>query len=140
MCQKLSNIFLWRLIPIMRKSIFIGINDILAGALKDKRVGDVVSFYVKDPTGTKMSPYNVQFRGKVVQVLPKNHGTLLLVKNLDVDNNLYLLPGWTIVPIWLSECGQSGVLATWKPDLDLSTHIQDYQAHLEREANNCMAL
>jgi hypothetical protein len=126
----------------MRKSIFIGIKDVQARYIT-QIVGALVCLQARS-IGQVQS-----LTGHVVQVLPKTHGTLLLIKNLYYHDyrlnvkNPYpnaLCVGWPIIPLWVSECGESGILATWKKDPDLSTHIEDYQRHVDREADNCMAL
>jgi hypothetical protein len=47
--------------------------------------------------------------GEILSIHPGEHGTLYIVLN----NNKSFLPGWNLIPIWISECGQSGIVAMW---------------------------
>lgn len=57
-------------------------------------------------------------RGRVITFFRDNQGILLLIRNAGYRNDPpygdSAVPGWDVVPLWLSRNGQSGILTTWK--------------------------
>ena len=128
-----------------RKPIFIGIRDNEVLSIKGV-VGESVHICVRNMGNL------VHLSGTIVQVITQDHGTLYLIKNKffhDYKNGTCprthvhnVCNGWEYIPLWISECGESGILAVWKERRDFAvySYIRDYKLQLEIEANNCMAL
>lgn len=82
-------------------------------------------------------------QGKVIISFEERGGKLVLLRNVGYQDKRSALPGWKIIPLWLSESGQSGVLATWKPIPDLphlKVLLDTFERIEEEQATNCMAL
>ena len=119
-----------------KRSVFVGIRSIFEGVLLEKTVGDyvVVSCHFLGSAE--------QLAGQVVASKVSAHGKLLLVRNKNYNNHLakrVCCVGWEYVPVWVSACGQSGILAMWK-DAEAEQMIRDYRNQLEREVACAMAL
>ena len=122
----------------MRKSIFIGVKDIWARSIKQE-VGARANIPVC--CGQPGS----YLRGDVAAVYKMEHGTLIVIKNADYKMEHGTLYGWDFIPLWVTDCGGSGVLNRAEEDhpllMDKATKSYRQQvARMEREAQNCMAL
>lgn len=132
----------------MRKSFHQAITDQEARVVASVKVGETAYARVKSYGTVEMI---------VGQVLVKHqtpHGQVVLLKNKYYTERPYNPPkgyacvGWAIIPIWVSDCGGSGVLCTYKndpakPDPDYLAAMQLYEALLvqrEKEVECCLAL
>lgn len=133
-----------------RKSIFIGISDAWIAQNRSAKVG---GRFVAQARFCGDAPTPIA--GKIVHELPggdpSNPGKMIFVKpdkwQTDVS---HLCARWGIISIWISECGQSGVLCPWKDSgvKELCEMVQFYEDmeeaevthRKERQAENCLAL
>jgi hypothetical protein len=118
-----------------KRSVFIGVKSIFESVLLEKTVGDYV-FISCNLLGSAQ-----RLAGEIVASKVSAHGKLLLVKNAHYNNHLApsACVGWEYIPLWVSACGQSGILAIWK-DAEADQMIQDYRNQVEREVACAMAL
>ncbi len=118
-----------------KRSVFIGVRSVFEPGLLEKTVGDFVWVPCQFLNASNI------LAGRVVASKVSAHGKLLLVKNSGwnskVGNSVCI--GWEYIPLWVSACGQSGILATWK-DTEADQMIREYRAQVEREVACAMAL
>lgn len=132
-----------------RKSIFIGISDAWILLNRSAKVGDRFQAQARF-CGDSPTPIG----GKIVHELngsPDDPGRMIFVKPDKWQTNMsHLCAKWDIIPIWISECGQSGVLCPWKDSgvRELCEMVQFYEEmeeveashRAERAVQNCLAL
>lgn len=100
-----------------RKHIMIGIKDIWAqNALRFAQVGHKHTIAYVAYCGIVE-----RICGTVELIRKTEHGTLIMIKP-DRDT---IHHRWATMPLWVSECGQSGILDPTKADQDLEYAMRD---------------
>lgn len=123
-----------------RMAIFLGLRSYESDRLiaKNLNLGDSVQ------TGFLFDKGIDRLSGTVVyRNIEKNCGQLIVLRNQEYQNRGYTCSGWKYIPLWLSECGQSGILATWKeqPGIPyLRKLLEVLELCDESDVANCMAL
>lgn len=116
----------------MRKPIFVQIRDVYVRGF-DKTEGSLIRAWESNDKRA------VPIHGKIRRVIQETHGTLLLCENQGYGKPLFCCMGWPVLPIWVTECGGSGIVAVWKdPNVDALTLLEGKL--LRDEAVNSMAL
>lgn len=132
-----------------KRSIFIGITDYFVKFNLGKKVGERFQASARF-CGDGWTP----IAGTIVYELnggPGDHGKMIFVKpDKGQTYSSHLCARWSTIPIWLSECGQSGILCPDKhPDVrEMMNTLEWYEEmeqgllshRREREAVNCLAL
>jgi hypothetical protein len=123
------------------KPIAFGMKSAYVPYLLAKTAGDTISVFFSFFGSEEI------LGGKVVLSKVSAHGKLLLVKNSHytlwpkpspkVFGFSTILPGWELVPLWVSVCGLSGVLA-WN-DPETQSMVKQYKENLEREVRCALA-
>lgn len=103
----------------MRRSIFVHISATNAEFIP-KKVGMSFRFEVRF-----LGKYDL-LMGQVVSISKMECGTLILVANDGFGIEYSACPGWQYLPIWVSQCGPSGILCYWK-DLAAQRAIASYE-------------
>ncbi len=76
----------------------------------------------------------ITIRGEIREIIEQTHGKLILVRNTG-STGIH----WITFPLWLSLCGQSGLVAPWKSP-EVAEAMKSHEDAFEREALNSMAL
>ena len=126
----------------MRRPIFIGIRATIAENLGSRKVGDthVIGY----------NEYNSYHRiqGTIRKIITTPHGKLFfLVNNRDYDVSLglkkdtpYGVHNWPLIPVWVSECGSSGILLGDDKDPEMKALIKAERQSMEDEILRYMAI
>lgn len=109
----------------MRRSIFVHIGAATA-ALISQKIGAEFEVEVRHLGDDEL------LAGRTLLVRRMDCGTLILVKNDGLNICGCVCPGWKYLPIWISDCGNSGVLCLWK-DLDAKRIIDEYETEQAME-------
>lgn len=115
----------------MRKSIQIGLKDVVARTFLSQATmhGKVRVSYSNGMAFYPAFSPTEEIRGRVELIHQCAHGWLVMVKP-DQDSIHRL---WDVMPVWISECGNSGVLNTMRPDQDLDHALRDLKVQREKE-------
>jgi hypothetical protein len=123
------------------KAIAFGLKSLWVSYLLEKTAGDSISVFFTFHGSEEI------LGGTVVLSKVSAHGKLVLVKNRHyspwpktspkVCGYSTLLPGWELVPLWVSGCGLSGVL-DWN-DPESQALINQYKENIEHEVRCALA-